>query len=573
MSTATRPHRPLSQLIGIPPIREVHAPAWFERLPTWLSTGGIVFVLMVISTGLRTRQISGELWFNEAIAVGVAQHSLTELPGLVRDSGGSPLYYVLLHFWLDVVGSSSADVHWLSGLIALLTIPAAMWVGWSLGGRRAGIFAAIMFAFSSYMTKFAEEAQPYELLVLLSLLTTAGFVQGFVYRRRRYLWLFAIGLEAMFYTQATAGLYAFGAVGALGVIYWLGSEPVRAGSEPVRAGSEPVRAGSEPVRAGSEPVRAGSEPVRAGLLRDAGICLGAVALFYLPWLPTTIHQIAHATSPWHYAPIAGAALPSQITGGDRVDVTLLVALLVGCVPMLVATRRRSGEALTIWALITLTVLGIALARVGSVAGPAWISRYFGVIVAPILLLAALGSARARVVGVIAVVLTIAFCANPSSFAPAHKSDMQQVNAQLGPLLHRGDAVAVAQPEQAPLAYYYLPSGLRWATTLGALSQPSVMNWSDAYSRLENAAPSATIGAVVASLKPGQQLLFVRPLTEGVMNWKAPWAELVRRRAAQWGQILTRDAADGALTQVAVAPAYYPSACCVASSAVLYRKNR
>jgi mannosyltransferase len=538
MSTATRPHRPLSQLIGVPPIREVHAPAWFNRLPTWLSAGGIVFVLMVVSAVLRTRQISGQLWFNEAIAVGVAQHSLGDLPGLVRNSGGSPLYYVLLHFWIDAVGSSSADVHWLSGLIALLTIPAAMWVGWSLGGRRAGIFAAILFAFSSYMTQFSEEAQPYELLVLLSLLTTAGFLQGFVYRRRRYLVLFAVGLEAMLYTQATAGLYAFGAVCALGVVYW-----------------------------------AGSPSVRAGFLRDAAICLAAVALFYLPWLPTTIHQISHDTSPWHYGPIAGASVPSGITGGGRVDATLLVALLVGCVPMLVATRRRSAEAVTIWALIVLAVLGILLARLGLVAGPSWITRYFGVMVAPLLLLAALASARARVVGVVAIAITIAFCANPGSFAPAHKSDMQQVAGQFGPLLHRGDAVAVAQPEQTPLAYYYLPSGLRWSTTLGPVAKPSVMNWSDAYSRLQDAAPSSTIGAVVASLKPGQQLLFVRPLTEGVMNWKAPWAELVRRRAAQWGQILTRDAADGTLTQVAVAPAYYPSACCVASSAVLYRKAR
>ena len=538
MSTATRPHRPLSQLIGIPPIREVHAPRWFNRLPTWLLTGGIVFVLMVISAVLRTRQVSGQLWFNEAIAVGVAQHSLGDLPGLVRNSGGSPLYYVLLHFWIDAVGSSSTDVHWLSGLFALLTIPAAMWVGWSVGGRRAGIFAAILFAFSSYMTQFSEEAQPYELLVLLSLLTTAGFVHGFVYRRRRYLMLFAVGLEAMLYTQATAGLYAFGAVCALGIVYWLGSEQVR-----------------------------------AGFLRDAAICLAAVALFYLPWLPTTIHQIGHATSPWHYAPIVGADLPSQITGGDRVDVTLLVALLVGCVPMLVAARRRSAEALTIWALIALIVLGIVLARVGSAAGPAWVYRYFGVMVAPILLLGALASARARVVGVIAIALTIAFCANPSSFAPGHKSDMQEVAGQLGPLLHRGDAVAVAQPEQAPLAYYYLPSGLRWSTTLGPVSKPSVMNWTDAYSRLQDASPSATIGAVVASLKPGQQLLFVRPLTEGVLNWKAPWADLVRRRAAQWGQVLTRDVAAGTLTQVAAAPAYYPSACCVASSAVLYRKAR
>ncbi|HEX5193505.1 MAG TPA: glycosyltransferase family 39 protein [Solirubrobacteraceae bacterium] len=536
MSTATRPHRPLSQVIGVPSIREVHAPAWFNRLPTWLTTGGIVVVLMAISLVLRTRQLSGQLWFNEGIAVGVAQHSLGDLFGLVRDAGGSPLYYLLLHFWVTTVGSSAAEAHWLSELFALLAIPAAMWVGQSLGGRRAGIFAAILFAFSSYMTQFSEEAQPYELLVLLSLLTTAGFVHGFVYRRRRYLWLFAAGLTAMLYTQLSAGLYAFGAACALVLVWW-----------------------------------AARTEDRGALARDAVVCFVAVALLYVPWLPTTIHQIGHATSPWHYTPLVGAALPSQITGGDRVDVTLLVALLVGCVPMMVAARRRSPEAVTIWALAVLVALGILLGRLGSVAGPSWVYRYFGVMVAPVLLLAALGIARAKVVGVIAIALCIAFCANPNSFAPGHKSDMQQVAAQLGPMLHRGDAVAIAQPEQAPLAYYYLPSDLRWSSTLGPISTPSAMNWNDAYSRLRDAAPAATIGGVVASLKPGQQLLIVRPLTEGVMNWKAPWTELVRRRAAQWGQILTKDVADGTLRQVAIAPANYPSACCVASSAVLYQK--
>jgi mannosyltransferase len=538
MSTATRPHRPLSQVIGIPPIKEVHAPAWFNRLPTWLSMGGILVVLMAVSAVLRTLQLSGELWSNEGIAVGIAQHSAGDVFGLVRNAGGSPLYYLLLHFWVSGFGSSAADVHWLSELFALLAIPAAMWVGWSIGGRRAGIFAAILFAFSSYMTQFAEEAQPYELLVLLSLLTTAGFVHGFIYRRRRYLWLFAAGLVAMLYTQASAGLYAFGAACAL-VLVW----------------------------------RAAPVEERSGLLRDVALCFAAAALLYVPWLPTTIHQIAHATSPWHYAPLLGADLPSQITGGDRVDVTLLVALLVGCVPMMVAARRRSRAAVTLWALVVLVGLGMLLGRLGSVAGPSWVYRYFGVMVAPLLILAALATARAKVVGVIAVALCIAFCANPNSFAPSHKSNMQQVAAQLGPLLHTGDAVAVAQPEQMPLAYYYLPAGLRWSSTLGPVSQPSVMNWNDAYSRLQNAVPAATIGGVVASLRPGQQLLFIRPLTEGVMNWKAPWAMLVRRRAAQWGQVLTRDVAHGTLTQVAVAPANYPSACCVASSAVLYRKAK
>ncbi len=536
MSTTTRPHRPLNEVIGIPPIREVHAPAWFNRQPSWLTTGAILLVLMGVSGVLRSLQISGELWFNEAIAVGIAQHSVSDLPGLVRDAGGSPLYYLLLHLWVDAFGSSATAVHALSELLALIAIPAAMWVGQSLGGRRAGYFAAALFAFSSYMTQFASEAQPYELLVLLSLLTTAGLIQAFVHRRPGYRWLFALGLTAMLYTQLTAGLYAFGAVWALGLIYWLGSAKTR-----------------------------------AGFVRDAAICLAGALLLYLPWLPTTIHQIAHASSPFHYAPVLGADLPSEITGGDRVDVTLLVSLLVGCVPMMARARRRTPEAVTIWSLIVLTLTAILLARLGVLAGPSWVYRYFGVLVAPLLLLAALGCARAKIVGVLAVALCIAFCANPKSFAPSHKSNMQQISAQLGPLLHAGDSVAVAQPEQVPLAYYYLPAGLRWHSTLGPVSRPSVMNWNNAYSRLQDAAPAATIGSVVASLRPGQQLLFVRPLTEGAKNWEAPWTGLVRRRAAQWGQILARNVANGTLTQVAVAPANYPSACCVASSAVLYRK--
>ena len=181
--------------------------------------------------------------------------------------------------------------------------------------------------------------------------------------------------------------------------------------------------------------------------------------------------------------------------------------------------------MTIWALIVLALLGIVLGAAGPVAGPRWVARYFGVMVAPLLLLGgARVRARPRGRASIAIVLDDRVLRQPGLVrARRTNQTCSRWPAQLGPLLHPGDAVAVAQPEQTPLAYYYLPAGLRWSTTLGPVAKPSVMNWSGAYGRLQDAAPSATLGAVVASLKPGQQLLFVRPLTEGVMNWKAPWA--------------------------------------------------
>ena len=76
-------------------------------------------------------------------------------------------------------------------------------------------------------------------------------------------------------------------------------------------------------------------------------------------------------------------------------------------------------------------------------------------------------------------------------------------------------------------------------------------------------------ALLANLRPGQKVLFVRPLTEGVQNWKAPWTQLVRRRSAQWGAIL---AGDTTLRQVQVAPQFYRGASTVGNSAVLYEKT-
>ena len=99
-----------------------------------------------------------------------------------------------------------------------------------------------------------------------------------------------------------------------------------------------------------------------------------------------------------------------------------------------------------------------------------------------------------------------------------------------------------------------------------------MNWVDVDTRLKEAGPRTTLAPLVASLRPGQQLLYVRPLTEGVKNWQAPWTELIRRRSAQWGAILQADVNSGILRVVALAPHYYRQAPDIADSAVLYKKN-
>jgi hypothetical protein len=535
MTTATPP-RPRPSILEVPEIVDVRAPRWFDRIDRRVSAVVICLLLMAISAFIRTRTLSGELWFDEAGAVGLASHSVGSLLGAVHRAGAAPLYYLVLHVWISLFGPGEGATHGLSLLLGLLTVPVAMWVGWSIAGRRAGIFAAVLFAFSSFLTRYAEETQPYELMVLLGLLATAGLIHGFVYRRRAYLWLFGAGLALMLYTQGSALLYWVGAAVAL-VLVWRAVDAER----------------------------------RVGFVRDALVCFGVAALLFVPWLPTAIDQIAHSTNPWHYTPLMGATVPSQLLGSERVDVTLLVCVVIAVAPLCVRARRRTPEATTFWALIAIPAVALAVGRIVGFFVPIWAWRYFAPAVASLLLLGAVSAGRARVVGVLAIIFCVAFLANAGSFAPSFKSDMKDVAAEMTPYLHRGDLVVVGQPEQAPLAWYYLPSGLRYASTLGRVRDPSAMNWMGAFGRLQNADPRATLGPLVASLKPGQQLLYVRPLTEGAKNWNAAWAQLVRRRSAQWGQLLQDERFNSTLVPIATAPHNYRSACCLANSAILYRK--
>ncbi len=526
MAAVAAPRRKLPEF-------DLRTPAWLERLPSWATVGGFVVVTMAISAYLRSRYLSGQFWMDEALSVGISSHSLTSIPGVLRHDGSPPLYYLLLHIWISAFGSSESATHAMSLMFGLLTIPVGTWVAWSLFGKRAGLLAAVLFALNPFITAYSQETRMYTLMALLGLLATAGFIHGFIYRRRRYLVLFAIAQALMLYTHAWGIFFGVGAAVALIPVWFISQD-------------------------------------RRGLLRDALLAFGGAAVLFLPWLPTLLYQATHTGSPWDTAPNFGA--PVQISrnlmGGDRATTALVLAAAIGLAALWTRSQRRTREGLTMWALILIPIGTLGFGWIVSRFSPAWQFRYFAPIVAALLLLAAWGLARAKGVGLIAIGLIVIFWYNPASYTPLYKSDMRDVAAEMAPRLHTGDLVIVGQPEQVPLAWYYLPAGLRFADTTGPSHDPQSMNWVHALTRLKHAVPQATLSPLIASLRPGQQVLYVRPMTEGAQSWQAPWTQLVRRRSAQWGALL---ASDPSLRAVWWAPHNYRGACCVGDSALLYQK--
>ena len=134
-------------------------------MPQWAFAGGVCLVLMAVSTFLRTRYLSGQFWMDEAITTGISSHSLSAIPGILRHDGNPPLYYLLLHVWMSIFGTSEAATHALSVVFGLLTIPAGMWAGWSLFGRRAGLYGRESCSRSARSSpQYAQETRMYELM-------------------------------------------------------------------------------------------------------------------------------------------------------------------------------------------------------------------------------------------------------------------------------------------------------------------------------------------------------------------------------------------------------------------------
>ncbi|MHB1535960.1 MAG: hypothetical protein ACYC1D_15395, partial [Acidimicrobiales bacterium] len=155
----------------------------------------------------------------------------------------------------------------------------------------------------------------------------------------------------------------------------------------------------------------------------------------------------------------------------------------------------------------------------------WSPRYLGVAVVPAVLVLS-GALAGRRMGRVALGVFVAglvAAGLPVLVAPAAqvrfaRSDMAWSVAPLAAQLRRGDLVVSPQASVLPLVAYDVGPvpGLRWATPLGAVADPTVLNWSDLQARLGAADPAAALGQLLAAVPVGGHVLLVDPA-----SWRPP----------------------------------------------------
>jgi mannosyltransferase len=461
--------------------------------------------LVGVSLALRTQAIHARFWIDEGLSVGISGHPLSHIPGLLRQDGSPPLYYLLLSVWMGVFGNGEADTHAMSVAFALFTVPAAWFAARALFGDRAAWIAALLTAINPFLTYYAQETRMYSLVALLSTIVTGTFVVVFVQGRRRWLPVFSVSLALLAYAHNWGLFLGLGTVVALGPLW--------------RASAD-----------------------RRALLRDAGLAYGLTGLLYLPWIPILLSQARHTGAPWAEAPKLQDILNglSTLLGGPAPGMAFALGAGFGLSTLLAGTRQ-SPRARAAMAVALMAATALALAWVASQISPAWSSRYFAVFVGPLLLLGAAGLARGGRLGLVVVAILFVFWFHPRTAAIDHKSNAHDTAVLVRDRLERGDLVVAAHPEQGPVMHYYLPQniGLRWANAMGPVSDPTMFDWRNALKRLRAAKPTPTADALVRTLRPGQKLLLIQPIIRSA-RWGAPWTRLVRKRAARWERVLDRD---------------------------------
>jgi mannosyltransferase len=489
-------------------------PAWDVRLRSVsrarLAVPAGLAVLMLLSLALRTNELGIGFWIDEGLSVGISDRPLGDIPHALRLDGSPPVYYLLLHVWMSVFGTSEEATRALSVLCALLAIPVAWWAANNLFGPRAAWMAAVLTATNPFLTRFAQEARMYALLALLALIACGAFGRAFtgedsIRARRPWAICLAVTLALMLYTHNWALFFAT----SCGVV-WLFLL-----------------------------FRASGER-RRHLLLTGLVAFGGALLLYLPWIPTTLYQAAHTGAPWSEAPpiVALAASVGQMLGKFA---QVAVILIAGAgLAQLWSTRGRSlspaGRAAA--SLLAIAVLTVTLAWISSQVSPAWANRYLAVGVAPLLLVAGAGLANAGRLGIAGLIVAAALAAGDT--APDDKSNVRDVADAIGPSLRPGDVVVSTQPEQVAVLAYYLPDGVRFATLTGALKDTGVTDWRDGVERLRATNARDDLKPLLDELQPGQRLALVQPIISDIRRWRAPWTELVRIRSDEWRQYAGND---------------------------------
>jgi uncharacterized membrane protein len=137
------------------------------------------WIVLIAAFILRLISLNQSFWLDEAVQVWASSHF--SLVGLfskyMPGDFNPPLYHVLLHFWINILGTSEAGVR----LFSVILGTACLWLVWKISAeleleRRPRLLAVILLATSPLHVYYSQEARMYILASFTFLLVVWRFL-------------------------------------------------------------------------------------------------------------------------------------------------------------------------------------------------------------------------------------------------------------------------------------------------------------------------------------------------------------------------------------------------------------
>jgi len=209
------------------------------------------------------------IWLDEAQSLAFASAPLNAIPGALRQDGAPPLYYVLLHGWMWLVGDGDDAVRLLSSLLSAATLVVLAIPVRRRWGTALAAVATVLLATNPFAIRYATHARLFSLVMLEVVVALALVARALERPRAGRLAAVTLVAAAMLYTHYWT-IYLLATAAAL---LWLAG-------------------------------RHGDATTRRSR-RLVAISAAAEFVLWLPWVPTFVFQARHTATPW--APPASAA--------------------------------------------------------------------------------------------------------------------------------------------------------------------------------------------------------------------------------------------------------------------------
>lgn|GEM_PF-1713366 len=157
------------------------------------------------------------MWHDEILTYTVAAKD--SILAIIDSSSPRPLYFLILHFWIEIFGNSELGMRILSVILGTFAVPAMYFAGAELHKTfnanaaekisSLGITAALLTAINSFLIYYSQEIRQYALLTLICALSAYGLLRLINSPNKKNLVLFLVINFVLIFTHFISTIFIF----------------------------------------------------------------------------------------------------------------------------------------------------------------------------------------------------------------------------------------------------------------------------------------------------------------------------------------------------------------------------